>query len=215
MECWTVGRNRTLHNERMSSVEVLPPAVRWDLSALFSSMEDPKIESTWALSHERADAFAAKYRGKINSPDLTAETLSQALSELEELTTDVAKPMAYSNLLFAGDASNAAIGAFMQSQMERATELQVKLMFFDLELQAAPSEVIDKLQLKQPPNRTAVNVDEGQLMASEIGYPLMVRPSYVLGGRAMEIIYNKAELNNYLRKAVSVSNDSPVLWTAF
>ena len=129
----------------MSSMEVLPPAVRWDLSALFVSMEDPKIEFTWSLSHERADAFAAKYRGKINHPDLTSEMLNQALTDLEVLTTDVAKPMAYSNLLFAGDASNAAIGAFMQSQMEKATELQIKLMFFELELQAAPQETINAL----------------------------------------------------------------------
>ena len=126
-------------------MEVLPPAVRWDLSALFVSMEDPKIEFTWSLSHERADAFAAKYRGKINHPDLTSEMLNQALTDLEVLTTDVAKPMAYSNLLFAGDASNAAIGAFMQSQMEKATELQIKLMFFELELQAAPQETINAL----------------------------------------------------------------------
>ena len=126
-------------------MEVLPPAVRWDLSALFASMEDPKIESIWKLSHQRADAFAAQYRGKINHPDLTSEMLNQALTDLEVLTTDVAKPMAYSNLLFAGDASNAAIGAFMQSQMEKATELQIKLMFFELELQAAPQETINAL----------------------------------------------------------------------
>ena len=126
-------------------MEVLPPAVRWDLSALFTSMEDPKIEAIWKQSHERADAFGAKYRGKINQPDLNSDLLNQALTDLEVLTTDVAKPMAYSNLLFAGDASNAAIGAFMQSQMEKATELQVKLMFFELELQAAPSDVINAL----------------------------------------------------------------------
>ena len=129
----------------MSSVEVMPPTVRWDLCALFASMEDPKIAEVWTKSHQRADAFAEKYRGKIDSPDLTAATLKQALTELEILTTDVAKPLSYANLLFAGDASNAAIGAFMQSQMERATELQVKLMFFELELQAAPEAVVNEL----------------------------------------------------------------------
>ena len=129
----------------MSTVEVLPPAVRWDLSALFSSLEDPKIAATWIEAHARADAFVAAYRDKINSPSLTADTLNQALTDLEVLTTQVAKPMTYANLLFSGDASNAAIGAFMQSQMEKATELQVKLMFFELELQAAPAEVVNKL----------------------------------------------------------------------
>lgn len=60
----------------MSTMEVLPPAVRWDLSALFASMEDPKIESIWKLSHQRADAFAAQYRGKIDHSDLTADDLN-------------------------------------------------------------------------------------------------------------------------------------------
>lgn len=129
----------------MSSAEVLPPNVRWDLSALFSSMDDPKIEATWQKSHEAADAFAEKYRDKINTADLKAETLLAALTELEALTTDVAKPLSYANLLFAGDASNPAIGAFLQSQMEKATELQVKLMFFELELQAAPEATVAAL----------------------------------------------------------------------
>lgn len=129
----------------MSSAEVLPPPVRWDLSALFSSMEDPKIEATWKRSHEIADAFAAKYRGKIDSPDLRADLLLEALTELEGMTTEVSKPLCFAHLLFAGDSSNPSVGAFMQSQMERATELQVKLMFFELELQAAPKDVIDTL----------------------------------------------------------------------
>lgn len=129
----------------MSSAEVLPPNVRWDLSALFSSMDDPKIEATWQKSHEAADAFAENYRDKINTADLKAETLLAALTELEALTTDVAKPLSYANLLFAGDASNPAIGAFLQSQMEKATELQVKLMFFELELQAAPEATVAAL----------------------------------------------------------------------
>ena len=133
------------HNCCMSSMEVLPPPVRWDLTALFSSIDDPKIEETWVKSHERADAFATTYRGKINTPDLQASTLLAALTELESMTTEVVKPLSFANLLFAGDASNAAIGAFLQAQMEKATELQVKLMFFELELQAAPSNVIDSL----------------------------------------------------------------------
>ncbi|MBI1331522.1 MAG: M3 family oligoendopeptidase [Armatimonadetes bacterium] len=127
------------------STEVLPPPVRWDLSALFASIDDPKIEATWKEANARADAFATQYRGKIDDPALTADTLASALTSLEELTTDVAKPLSFANLLFAGDASNPTIGAFMQAQMEKATELQVKLMFFELELQAASGEVIDRL----------------------------------------------------------------------
>ena len=75
--------------------------------------------------------------------------------------------------------------------------------------------MVNKLGLKQPPNRTARSMDEGIKLAEEIGYPLVVRPSYVLGGRAMEIVYNEAELRSYMNNAVSVSNDSPVLLDRF
>ena len=75
--------------------------------------------------------------------------------------------------------------------------------------------MVNKLGLKQPPNRTARSMDEGIKLAEEIGYPLVVRPSYVLGGRAMEIVYNEAELRSYMTNAVSVSNDSPVLLDRF
>ena len=75
--------------------------------------------------------------------------------------------------------------------------------------------VVDRLNLKQPPNRTARNINEGIHLAAEIGYPLVVRPSYVLGGRAMEIVYNEDELRRYMTEAVSVSNDAPVLLDRF
>ena len=76
-------------------------------------------------------------------------------------------------------------------------------------------QMVNKLGLKQPPNRTARSMEEGIKLADEIGYPLVVRPSYVLGGRAMEIVYNDAELRSYMNNAVSVSNDSPVLLDRF
>ncbi|MDX1475018.1 MAG: carbamoyl-phosphate synthase large subunit, partial [Reinekea sp.] len=74
---------------------------------------------------------------------------------------------------------------------------------------------INRLGLLQPPNRTARNMEEGVRLAEEIGYPLVVRPSYVLGGRAMEIVYNEDELRRYMNDAVSVSNESPVLLDRF
>ncbi len=74
---------------------------------------------------------------------------------------------------------------------------------------------IEKLGLRQPPNRTARNVDEGLKLADEIGYPLVVRPSYVLGGRAMEVVFGEEELRRYMNEAVSVSNESPVLLDRF
>ena len=76
-------------------------------------------------------------------------------------------------------------------------------------------KMIDKLGLYQPPNRTARNPEDAVRLAEEIGYPLVVRPSYVLGGRAMEIVYNESELRSYMRDAVLVSNESPVLLDRF
>ncbi|KZV14859.1 carbamoyl phosphate synthase, large subunit [Dorcoceras hygrometricum] len=76
-------------------------------------------------------------------------------------------------------------------------------------------QMIEKLGLRQPPNRTARNADEALALAREIGYPLVVRPSYVLGGRAMEVVYDDADLARYIREAVQVSNDSPVLLDRF
>jgi carbamoyl-phosphate synthase large subunit len=76
-------------------------------------------------------------------------------------------------------------------------------------------QMIEKLGLKQPPNCTVKSVEESIREAEKISYPLVVRPSYVLGGRAMEIVYNKEELKRYMADAVSVSNESPVLLDYF
>jgi carbamoyl-phosphate synthase large subunit len=75
--------------------------------------------------------------------------------------------------------------------------------------------LIDALGLKQPPNRTARNEAEALQLANAIGYPLVVRPSYVLGGRAMEIVYEESDLRSYIRDAVAVSHRSPVLLDHF
>ncbi|HEX7052412.1 MAG TPA: carbamoyl-phosphate synthase large subunit [Burkholderiales bacterium] len=72
-------------------------------------------------------------------------------------------------------------------------------------------KLVDRLKLRQPPNRTARSAAEAIRQAQEIGYPVVVRPSYVLGGRAMEIVHHQADLERYMREAVKVSNDSPVL----
>ena len=75
--------------------------------------------------------------------------------------------------------------------------------------------MLHDLGLKQPPNRTARDPESAIRMAEEIGYPLVVRPSYVLGGRAMEIVREEADLRRYMTEAVKVSNDSPVLLDRF
>jgi len=76
-------------------------------------------------------------------------------------------------------------------------------------------KLVDQIGLRQPPNRTARTETAAVELAKEVGYPLVVRPSYVLGGRAMEIVYSEDELRDYVRQAVKVSNESPVLLDRF
>ncbi len=76
-------------------------------------------------------------------------------------------------------------------------------------------KLLERLDLKQPPNATARSVEQAVNSARELGYPLVVRPSYVLGGRAMEIVIDEDGLRRYMQEAVSVSNDSPVLLDRF
>ncbi len=77
------------------------------------------------------------------------------------------------------------------------------------------SQMIQRLGLKQPENATVRSTEAAVIEAAKIGYPLVVRPSYVLGGRAMEIVYKETELKRYMAEAVQVSNDAPVLLDYF
>ena len=76
-------------------------------------------------------------------------------------------------------------------------------------------KLLHELGLRQPPNATARTEPEALEKAAALGYPLVVRPSYVLGGRAMEIVHEQRDLERYMREAVKVSNDSPVLLDRF
>jgi carbamoyl-phosphate synthase large subunit len=76
-------------------------------------------------------------------------------------------------------------------------------------------QLVRRLGLKQPANATARNEEQAVLLAREVGFPLVVRPSYVLGGRAMEIVFTEEDLRSYMEHAVRVSNDSPVLLDRF
>ena len=75
--------------------------------------------------------------------------------------------------------------------------------------------LLNRLELLQPPNRLASNTEQALERAEEIGYPLVVRPSYVLGGRAMEIVHSRSDLERYMASAIQVSNESPVLLDRF
>ena len=76
-------------------------------------------------------------------------------------------------------------------------------------------QLVEKLGLTQPPNRTARSKEEALRMGADVGYPLIVRPSYVLGGRAMEVVHGEEDLAVYMDAAIQVSNDSPVLLDRF
>jgi len=123
----------------MQETTVVP---RWDLSDLYAGIDDPDIDATIDQELERAKQFQARYRGKINSPDLSAALLSAAIREYEGITQRLDKPLTYASLVFAADTSDPKHGALLQRVTERTTEVSVALLFFDLELLEAPEEVI-------------------------------------------------------------------------
>ncbi|MCE9557740.1 MAG: M3 family oligoendopeptidase [Armatimonadetes bacterium] len=127
----------------MSATKLSPPSVRWDLSVLFDSITDPRIEKSWSELAKRMDAFSKAYRGRV--AELSAIELATAIAELESIAQTASKPVQFAQLLFACDALSAEIGAFMQGQIMKASELRVKLMFFELELQKVSAETINHL----------------------------------------------------------------------
>lgn len=127
--------------------EASAEGIRWNLDFLFSSIDDPKIKESWDKANQAADQFAQQYRGKV--AELSAPQLAQAIKELEKLAMDSTKPVHYASLRFAADTSDPKLGGFLQDQSELSSEIRVKLMFFDLELQKIPGETIEQ-HLKDP-----------------------------------------------------------------
>lgn len=121
------------------------PNVRWDLSALFSGMDDPKIAATWETCLSRADRFAERFRDTVDRPDVSPEHLAEGIREMESIYQEASKPANYAQLLMAADSADPKIGAFLAAQMERLSELQVKIMFFELEIQDMDDEVFGRL----------------------------------------------------------------------
>lgn len=128
----------------MSNSTLTAPPV-WDLTRLYSGREDPAIEATWTALGERVGAFEQAYRGKVADGALSPTELATAIREYEAIACDAAKPATYASLLFAADTLDPANGAFMQRSSERATELSVRLTFFQIELQAIPEEAMQRL----------------------------------------------------------------------
>ncbi len=132
----------------MSAPAAIPasPPIRWNLSALFSGIDDPKIEALWAKANADADQFSADFRGKIATDTITPELLATAIVRYEDLLNEMSKPAAYASLLFSVETNNAEIGAFMQEQQELGSEVRVKLVFFDLELQQIPEAHLQSIR---------------------------------------------------------------------
>ena len=124
--------------------------VHWNLSDLYSGMDDPRIDQALDAALTRAQKFQADYKGRLSSPDLTAETLGAALHEYEALQQDSSKPAYFASLLFTTDTSDPTRGAFLQKVRERGTQLAIPLLFFDLELAALPEDVFAPLVQSAP-----------------------------------------------------------------
>ncbi|RYG69098.1 oligoendopeptidase F, partial [bacterium] len=94
----------------------------WDLSFLYTSPDDPKIEAAWSDAHAKADALGA-VRGRIESGEISADELAGVMRDLETLYVESSKPIIYASLRYSADASDPAHGAFYQAQSERSTAL--------------------------------------------------------------------------------------------
>lgn len=125
-----------------SEPKQLEADVHWNLGDLYSSMDDPRIDAAITDGMTRAEAFQTQYRGRINTPGLSAATLRAALREMESLQQSAYKPISYASLLFATNNGDAARGAFLQKMREAGTRLSLPMLFFDLELAAVPDDTL-------------------------------------------------------------------------
>ena len=174
------------------------PSIRWDLSVLFNGLDDPALEHAWAKIGGLADEFEQKYRGKITG-ELGAKGLHDAIFALENIVTELSKPLTYANLIFAADAAKTENGAFLQSQMERATSIKIKVLFFELELQKMSQGDIDLL-LRDPvlePYRHYITVARNYTphMLSEVEEVLLEETANT-GVRAWERLFEEVTSNH-------------------
>lgn len=133
------------YNHPMTTTSDVVTDIHWNLNDLFSGMDDPRIAETLAAAQARAERFQTDFKGRINSPNLSAATLSAALHEYEDIQQQADKPGSYASLLFSTDTADPARGAFLQRMREKGTELALPLLFFDLELAAVAEEILQPL----------------------------------------------------------------------
>jgi len=169
------------------------------------------VHSVWALQEEGYEAIIVN-----NNP----ETVSTDFDTADRLYFE---PLVTENVLNILDREKPE-GVIVQFGGQTAINLAKPLAGAGIKILGASVEDIDRaedrerfdrllieLDIPKPPGRTAFSVEEAVVIASEIGFPVLVRPSYVLGGRAMEIVYNNDELLNYMASAVKVTPEHPVL----
>lgn len=169
------------------------------------------VHSVWALREEGFEAIIVN-----NNP----ETVSTDFDTADRLYFE---PLVAENILNILDREKPE-GVIVQFGGQTAINLAKPLENAGIKILGTTVEDIDRaedrerfdsllieLDIPKPPGRTAFSVDEAVIIASEIGFPVLVRPSYVLGGRAMEIVYNNDELLNYMATAVKITPEHPVL----
>jgi oligoendopeptidase F len=120
-------------------------APSWNLGDLYNGIGDPRIEATLGESLERARRFEETYRERVRSPDLSAETLLDAIREYEALQQESYKPMAYASLHYSADSSDPERGALLQRTQEAGTQISLHLLFFELALLQMPEEQAQRL----------------------------------------------------------------------
>jgi len=169
------------------------------------------VHAIWGLQEEGYETIMV---------NCNPETVSTDYDTADKLYFE---PIVYENVLDIIDKEK-PFGVFVQFGGQTPLKLALPLQKANVPILGTSPESIDRaedrelfrkllmeLGLKQPPSGTATSIDEALKVAENIGYPVLVRPSYVLGGRAMRIVYDPEELKEWLREAVQVSNERPIL----
>ena len=145
---WKAGFGRVCKDvlgefQNGSEVALNAKDIRWNLGDLYSGIDDPRIEADMAALLERARSFEERYRGRINSPDLTPSLLLEALQEYEAILQEENKPASYASLAFAADTADPKKGALLQKTIEWSSQISIHLLPFSLELLELDDSVLE------------------------------------------------------------------------